>query len=273
MRTNYPLDKIVRRKDDERRRLAFALMVIGLVTFLLIFNNSVRVGLNKVVIMVTRPFWIIENNTLVLGGDLFKFLRSHKGLVEENRHLKEEIFKLKIDLATKKLLQADYEKLAAVVGRSEGGVVPVLGRVILKPSRTPYDLVVVDVGTSSARSVKVGDVVRLSPEVTIGKVVNISGKTSTVELFSSPGLKTDVFVGEDRVSALALGRGGGNMLIELPRGVVVESGDSVILSDGSDSLIGFVGEVINDQTEPAQEILVSLPVNLSNLSWVEIYEQ
>lgn len=272
MRTNYPLDKIVRRKDDERRRLMVALVVIGVVVFLLVFNNSVRAGLNKIVISVTRPLWVMENNTLVLGGDLFKFFRSHKGLVEENRQLKEEIFRLNSEVLTKNLIQTEYDRLLALTGQIPPSAKPVLGRVVLKPNRTPYDLVVVEVVEVGGRQIKIGDVARLTSDVTLGKVVGVSGRTATIELFSSPGLATAVLVGENRLQATTTGRGAGNMILELPRGLDIASGDKVLLPTGGVQLVGMVGEVISDQTEPAQKLLVSLPINLFNLSWVYIYE-
>ena len=272
MRTNYPLDKIVRRKNDERRRLLLALVVIGAVALLVVFSQSVRLGLNKVTIVLTRPLWVIENHTLVLGGDLFNFFRSHKGLVEENRQLKEETFKLKVELATKELVAKDYERLAAIVGRTSGQAVPIVGRVILKPNRSPYDLILVDVGSGGARPVKVGDIARLNKDTTIGRVVNVASQTATVELFSSPGLETAVLVGADLVQATTTGRGGGNMLLELPRGLIINVGDSVVLPTSKAELVGLVGQVINEQSEPAQKILVSLPVNLFHLSWIEFYD-
>lgn len=272
MRTNYPLDKIVRRKDEERRRFILALGVIGVVSALLFFNGSVRLGLNKILIMATKPLWIVEGDTLVLGGDLFSFLRFHKGLVEENRRLKEQVFQLNIDLATNKLLERDYEKLSAIVGRSTDKAIPVVAKVILKPDQTPYDLIVVDIGSEGARPISVGHIARVGRNVTLGRVVNVSGKTATVELFSSPGLQTAVLVGPDRVQATAIGRGGGNMLLEIPRGISLNYGDEVILSANANSLIGLIGPVINNPNEPAQKILVSLPVNPFNLSWIEIYE-
>lgn len=273
MRTNYPLDKIVRRKDDERRRFIFALIVIGVVTFLLIFNNSVRVVLNHAIIAVTRPLWIVEDNALVLGGDLFKFLRSHKGLVEENRLLEDEVFRLKSTVLANKLIIEEYDRLNALVGRSADEVPPVLGRVIVKPNRTPYDFVVIDVGNQTSRPVKVGDVARLEKNITVGRVVNVSGRSALVELFSSPDLKTQVLVGDKRLQAELLGRGGGNMLLELPRNSDIFTGDQVFLPTSGVELVGIVGEVISDVSEPTQKMLVVLPVNLFNLTWLEIYGQ
>lgn len=273
MRTNYPLDKIVRRKNDERRRLVLALAVIGSVALLVILSQSVRLGLNKLAIALTRPLWVIENHTMVLGGDLFNFLRSHKSLVEENRHLEEEVFKLKVELVSKDLIVKDYERLSAIVGRTTNQNVPIIGRVILKPNRSPYDLILVDVGSEGPRPVKVGDIARLNRDTTIGRVVNVAGQTATVELFSSPGLETAVLVGADRIQATTTGRGGGNMLLELPRGLMIDIGDSVVLPTSKGELVGLVGQVINDQSEPAQKILVSLPANLFHLSWIEFYDQ
>lgn len=273
MRTNYPLDKIVRRKNEGRRRFIFSVIIIFIVFLLLALSSTLRVGLNKLVVTVTRPFWVVENNTLVLGGDLFNFLRSHKGLVEENRNLKEDIFKLKTDLAAKKVIAEDYERLSKIIGRTGEENIPIIARVVSKPNHTPYDLVLVDVGSGNTRKVKVGDIARLDSNITIGRVSAVSGKIATIELFSSPGLETSVLIGPESIMATTTGRGGGNMILELPRGFIINKGDSLVLPSGDVQLVGLVGEVINDQVDPAQKILASLPVNIFNLSWIEIYDK
>ncbi len=276
MRTNYPLDKIVRRKNEGRRRLFFSLAVIGVVALFLIFSQSVRVMVNKIFITITRPLWVMEGDALVLGGDMFKFLRLQKSLVEENRRLKEDVFRLNAEVAAQDILAEDYDRLAALVGRfgaNSDNDVPILGRVILKPNRSPYDMVVVDVGAKNTRSVKVGNVARLTKDLTVGKVVAVTDNTATIELFSSPGVVVGVLVGSDRIAATSTGRGGGNMLIELPRGLMVDNGDAVVLPTIKNESIGFIGGAINDPTEPSQSLLATLPVNIFHLSWLEIYEE
>ena len=89
-------------------------------------------------------------------------------------------------------------------------------------------------------------------------------------MYSSPETKIQVVIGPDKILATAIGTGAGNFLVELPRGVKVGKGDKVVHQALDTYLLGTVGSVDNDPRQTLQKIYIASPVNIYELSWVEI---
>jgi cell shape-determining protein MreC len=104
--------------------------------------------------------------------------------------------------------------------------------------------------------------------VLVGRVVSVLSHTSEVALLSSPGETYNVFVGENRLPATAVGRGGGQYRAELPHGSAVAAGDFVSDPSLYDGPFGVVVSTIAGPSNPFDEILIAPPVNISGLHWV-----
>src|SRR3989304_2204585 len=95
----------------------------------------------------------------------------------------------------------------------------VVARVISKPPRSFYDTLVVDAG--SKEGIQVGEKVLYGDNIMIGEIAEVFEKTSKVRLFSSSGEVIDVTIGKRAVPALAVGIGGGNFEIQIPRDTLI----------------------------------------------------
>ena len=145
----------------------------------------------------------------------------------------------------------------------------ILAVVLTRPSVSLYDTFVIDIGEDFG--VKDGDRVLVSGDIFIGTVDEVHGNTSIVKLFSSPGVFTPVFIGHENISVNAAGVGGGNFIAKLPRGVDVEKGYVVTMSDINTRVFAVIEEQGDDVTiadissEDKREILKTLsqsPVEL-----------
>lgn len=144
----------------------------------------------------------------------------------------------------------------------------VLGAVLARPNVSPYDTFVIDIGKSSG--IQKDDNVFVQGNVFIGKIDEVNKNTSTVILFSSPGQITQVSIGLQNISANAKGRGGGNFIVELPRGTEVEKGDIVTMLGIDIKLFAVVEEIESNPSDPFITILFKNPINMNDVKWVQV---
>ena len=89
-------------------------------------------------------------------------------------------------------LQTENDYLRYLLGKSPENSEMILAGVIERPPRTPFDSIILDIG--SDQGVLEGDVVFSDGVYAIGIVSSVSNYTSTVTLFSSAGQKIDGFI-------------------------------------------------------------------------------
>ena len=68
----------------------------------------------------------------------------------------------------------------------------------------------------------VGEQVFAGSSLPIGTVSDVYSNSSRVTLYSSSGQKVNVLVGKNNIKAEALGQGGGNFVIKIPRGTPIQ---------------------------------------------------
>jgi cell shape-determining protein MreC len=141
-----------------------------------------------------------------------------------------------------------------------------LAAVLIRPPVTPYDEIVIDLGTNDG--VASGTPVYAPGNIMIGRVTEALGQTSKVLLLSSPGLSYSVLIGSSNISATAEGQGGGQYQAKVPHGSVVAVGDTVIDTALSSRPFGVVASVVTDPSDPFDDVLITLPVDPYSLRWV-----
>ena len=186
---------------------------------------------------------------------------------EAYQKLQEENTLLRLQLLSLPLLEEENTQLKELFGRV-GEDAGVLAVILKRPSETPYDTFIIDVG--SEENISVGARVRVQGETVLGEVVEVYRSTSKVSLFSTPGRSVDVLIGPEGIAATAEGQGEGNFKVTLPRGVEIEEGNEVVLPNISPKVFGVVGKITGSDADPFQTILFKNPVNLQELNWVEV---
>lgn len=248
-----------------KRAALWAALICGLV-FWVSFGLALHGGLSGPVVWAGAPLLRLSQS---IGGGLYEFsagFKSKQVLQAQNDLLAQQLAEANWKLLQAQALQQELSRLRNFAVAAESQVV--LARVLSKPPRSPYDSLLVDVG--SAQDVNLGDHALAGEAILLGEVVEVHSHTSLVRLFSTPGLEYNVAIGPDRIQAKAVGQGSGNFATLLPRGVHVAEGDAVIVPVLGDYIFATVAAVEGNDTDTFQKILFRNPVNMAELSAIHI---
>jgi len=229
------------------------------------FSNSIRFLVSKTVVTAISPFFRSAN---YFGGAIYDFsyfIKSKKSLFDEVGRLKARNAELEKEFLMAEPMRKENEELKALFSQTNKKDY-ILGSIISRPPKAPYDIIVVDAGLESGA--KEGMRALAYPGVMIGTVAEVFPKTSKIKLISFSGEETNVFLEEEKVSALAVGLGGGNLEIKMPSSFKINSGGKILTEGTFPLLVGEVGKIEVDLLNPFQKILFRLPVNLNEIKSV-----
>ncbi len=253
-----------------RNRKLLSKPVVGVLLLIFALYILVQVPMPKFLVNIThqigKPIW---GSTSILNKQfqsITAFVVSNKSLREENRLLKEELESIRITELSQNLLREENNALKEILGRKSDRET-LLAAILSRPNKTIYDTLVIDTGNNN--NVRKGERVIIN-NIVLGEISKVLSNTSVVTLFSSPGIETDVLIGPDDVSAKAVGRGGGNFEILLPRDIDIVVGDTIIMPGINSELFAIVEHVIVNPTDSFQKILFKNPVNIFEIKFVEI---
>jgi cell shape-determining protein MreC len=166
----------------------------------------------------------------------------NKNLITENDGLKRE-------LLDKNILLDENTKLKEMFGRKNPESKLVLGAILVKPNRSPYDTFILDIGESAG--IKVGQKV-FANSMSVGEIYEVANSSSKVKLYSTPGEKMDVVLSGSDIYMQAVGRGGGNFEITVPAGLDVQNGSEIYLPGLMPTILGIVDSSISAPNDPFQ---------------------
>jgi cell shape-determining protein MreC len=166
------------------------------------------------------------------------------------------------------ILKKENTDLKETLGRLQESDNFILGNILTKPNHSPYDTIIIDIGEKSG--IREGDLVYSNGNVPIGNISKIYTKTSLVSLYSNPGQKTEGYLNDSNASVELVGRGGGNFEMIIPLDLVVDKGSIVYLPGLSSLVVAIVDEIISKPSDPFKKVILSSPVNVQNLKWVEV---
>jgi cell shape-determining protein MreC len=265
---NYLLDKNTVFKNRERpRRKGRAPFIVLIVVLVLFFGGNIIYKIVSPVLVTTLGVSLGPSGS---GPTIFSFFNNQNDLLAENDQLKKEIVELKLRLKSDDLAKQELLDLQVITGRFKEQGKPVVAKVFRRPPYLPFDTFLVDVGSETSAELEMNDKVLVGNSVLLGEVVQIMDEVSKIKMYSSPGITLGVLIGPNKVPVNAVGVGGGNFTAELPRGTQINKGDKVIYQALDTYLLGVVGSVDNDPRKTLQTVYISSPVNIYELSWVEI---
>jgi len=257
-KNNYSFSN--RKRHHHWRWLVIVFVIVGL-----LFSIPATRG---VMMFLARPIWKIERALLDGLSSSWSLLSSKRTLVEENRRLSEENSKSEYYILVNNFLRNENDQLHDLLGRkSDKNTHSIMASVLIKPGRSPYDILIIDAGSNY--NVSVGDLVSIE-SVVVGDVTEVYAETSKVELYSTPGKNLPVLIGPNSIQGEALGLGGGNFRVKLPKETEIKEGDSIVIPSITSNVFGVVEKIISGDNNTFQDIYFKTPFNLSELKFIEI---
>lgn len=260
---SYLLDKKLKRS----KYLKLALGGVALF-FLVYFHSGIFYGFSVVAHTIFRPVIILGNGIGGKFSNLGSSFSDKETLLRENEELKSRINSIEARVANYNTVLDENVKLKEILGRKKDQSTLVLANILSKPNQSLYDTLVLDVGAGSR--IQTGDLVFAFGSLPIGRIDTVYDNSSKVILFSSSNEKTNAVISGKDIFVEAVGRGGGNFEILLPRDFLIEKGAEVTLPGINSYLLGIVEDVISDQRDSFQKILITSPVNIQELKFVEV---
>lgn len=251
-------------KKSMQKGVAVWAALLGL--FVIIFFTPARSVATKVVMWVAHPTLLLGRATSDGISSFVRTFSSTRTLIAENTALKDQIQELELRLLDRNTLAQENDELRDLLGRTPASS-GVLASVLAGPGSTPYDILLVDIG--SDEHVAVGDRVMVGDNVIIGTIIEVYARTAKAELFSSPGKAMDVTLPGTNAFVTATGRGGGNFEMMLPRDVDIENGTPVFVP-GTSRIVGVILGSEGDPTDPFKKVFLRTPINPATIHFVRI---
>lgn len=269
---SYLLDK-----KEKRKKLSIA--ILGSLVFFAMFYYRVSLwrAFSSVVHTAFRPVLILGNIVGEKFSGLSAYFISKNSLAVEDQDMRAQLKEEESRMANYNTIFAENENLKGILGRKDTKTTMVLGNILAKPNKSPYDTLVIDAGTE--QGIKTGSTVFALGNVPIGRVAEVYSNSSKVILFSNPGEKTQAIVFSKNTATPSpsgdvymelVGRGGENFEMLLPRDFVLEKGDQVIMPGINPYVLAIVETVISDPRDPFTKALLVSPVNIQELKFVEV---
>lgn len=274
MKTNYLPDKnsFFGSNYQTPKRGKFKIFIFALLGVLLLVIGY-RITSGILITFLSPALGFNQNNNIFLP---ISALKGTTVLEAENHQLKTEL-----QLAILKILSLENDRrrlelLEKELGRQPETWPAMLPAFVIKSAQyLPHDIILVDVGRNKTPAIALGQLAALPDnQVVLGEVVQIFRETAKIRLYSSPQTNISVIVGPDRIIAKAVGRGGGNFLITLPKGIAIKIGDQIkTVINNREYLLAIVGQITDNKDDPSQTIHAVLPVNIYQLDLIGLYER
>src|SRR3989344_2618575 len=261
-------------QDKKTRKKKTYSIVFGVLFFLILiyFRSSIFSALSCVSSTTLRPVFVAGNSVGGKLGGFFSYFSSKKSLSEENENLKSELAQRDAEMSNYHPTVAENISFKEALGRKTENQNLLLSAILAKPNRSPYDTLIIDVGSSNNqnKNIAVGNLVFALGNVPIGRVGEVNPFSSKVILFTNPGEKTEVVIASDGAFISVVGRGGGNFEMIVPRDFIISKGDTVVLPGITPYVLGVVETILSDPRDSFTKALLASPVNIQELKFVEV---
>lgn len=252
----------------KRKKTLSTVAILFFVFIFLYFRNPLFSGFSFLGNTTLRPVLVLKNsinNIFSSMGGAFSFKNS---LIKENEKLSLKLIENNLFLLNYQSVLKENIELKEILNRKKNNTEMLVSAILSKPNVSPYDTIIVDVGESAG--VEEGSLVFALGDIPIGRIFDVYPNSAKVVLFSSAGDKTEVVMNDKNISMQIVGRGGGNFEMIIPRDFVLEEGSTVSLPGISSYIVAIVETVVSDPRDSFTKVLLSSPVNIQELKFVEI---
>ena len=272
---SYLLDKKIKRKKIFQIALGAVVLII-----LFYFRSGIFNGLSYASQGLFRPVLILGNSIGEKFKSLNSFFISKNSLYLQNQSLQSQLNEDKAKISNYDSVVAENASLKEILGRlpAQAGknrkTNMTLAAILSKPNQSIYDTLIIDAGAKEG--IKTGNIVFALGNVPIGRVDVVYYNSSKVILFSNAGEKTQAVISGKPARAggdvfiEVIGRGGGNFEMIMPKDFTLQKEDQVVLPGINPYILAIVETIISDPRNPFTKALLSSPVNIQELKFVEV---
>lgn len=257
-----------RDKKQITRRKKIIRNVIGFGLFFILSCIGVLSWTGRLFNFLGRPIWQAEKFISDNLYDSNYLLRTKASISNENHNLIEEILNIRLTMIDYQILKNENNELKELLSRVEIKKDFTLGNILTKPNHSPYDTIVIDIG--SDMGILENDQVYANGNIPIGIIGKVYDKTSLVTLYTNPNQKTEGFIDGTNASVMLTGRGGGNFEMIIPAELTALKGTFIYLPGYTSEALAKIDEVISKPSDPFKKVILSSPVNIQNLKWIEV---
>lgn len=230
--------------------------------FAFLFSNFTR----NAFFTISRPLWFVRDGITRSVSNIKGYFVFKNSLISENSSLKDEVANLKLKEIDYGVLSKEFEDLKNQLGRKGENFPSIVSRVLSKPPSSPYDTLVIDVGSSDG--VSLGNKVYISDNIIIGSVKNVTPHTSLVGLFSTGGNEQEATLSRTGASFVLKGLGGADLELEVPKDTDIVWGDVFLYPKFSPSMIGSVYYIDTNSQSSFKKIYIRIPGNIFSIKYV-----
>jgi len=200
------------------------------------------------------------------AGSFPQYIRDRSALMEEMDALRLQLAAQGGEKYTIDLLSQENRELRELLGDTEEK--RILAGIIGRPDKLPYDVLVIDKGSSDA--IVEGAPVFAGKNTVIGAVKKVFPNSSVVELVTSPGFTASVYIFGPNIYTNAQGVGGGQLRVGVPQGITLSEGDLVVLPSASSGVYGAISVIDSIPTRPEQYGYVSPEIPIQAMRYVSV---
>jgi len=211
-------------------------------------------------------FWKNENKVSDVFFDSSYLTKTKKSIFNENTLLTERNKELSLSMVDYNILKKENDSLKELLNRKPSDEKLTLTNILVKPNRSPYDTIVIDIGKNF--NLEKGQIVFANINIPIGEIAEVYDDSSLVKMYSSPDEHTLAQIDVLNTNVDLIGRGGGNFEMLIPKELEVTEGLAVILPHLNSRVVATVVKTISSPKDPTNKILLKSPVNVQELKWV-----
>lgn len=255
--------------NSTKRKSGFAFKKWVLIIVILGLLFALRTLFFPLFLALSKPFIHTSEKITTTTTTLVERAQlSKQALIQEIETLKKQNEELVLRLGFLENQQIKFSDIEKNFGLSALEKSYILAPVISKPNQSAYDTLILSKGTTDG--INVGNYVFIDTYAVLGVVDSVTETTSVIKLFSSPAVNTQARLERTGYDVTLIGRGGGNMIVEIPKEIETALGDRISFPALPNTVIGVIRDITLDDRSVYKKLYVTLPVNMLTLDFVYV---
>jgi rod shape-determining protein MreC len=248
-------------KSSSKILVIFFIILILILTFG--FSNTAR----SLTADILSPLFSVGDHFYNILNQVPKFFLDKNNLISQNTKLLSELENLRLNIADYESIKYENQQLREELNIKPAGDLKA-AEVYARPPQIPLDTLFIDRGV--ADGLNNGDLILAGERILIGKIVKLSKNKSVVALNSFAGAVSYGYVSRTNEPIEVDGVGGGNLEAKVPIDFDIAVGDKVMTAGSLHLVAAIVGSIEEDKSSGLKNVLMSLPVNVSEINTVFI---